>query len=114
MTKLMKIFVFAAFFACGISTISFAQITKADVKNMFTMQKTTTSAIKEVYANNDKVFYTDGTSRYRSTVYKKNKLIITESGLVLYKQGTGVQFYPYSAMKSLYVGTTTVTMDLLE
>ena len=95
----------------GFSSLSFSQIRKSDMESMLTQQGTTMSAITKVYVHNIKQFYNDGSSKYIYEEYESLKFSFNESGFLI--QGKSVQLFPYSSIRHIGIGETSITLHLL-
>lgn len=99
---------------------SFAQVTKLDFET--SMTKAGVTKFDNVYLNNSKTFYTDGTNRYTYATYggDKTKVELTATSIFLYYYTdntkatvSGITVIPFSSIKS-YVMSKELTIDLKE
>ena len=112
MKKFILIFVLAVF--AGLS--SFSQVTKADLTKAMADLNITEASFESFGFNNLHSFYTDGTNKKISSVYKKvngvwtNKVSFGENGVVLESAKDGVEssrmFFPYANISYFEMTTT--------
>jgi hypothetical protein len=115
-----KSFFLTAFVTAAICINSFAQVTKLDFET--SMTKAGVTKFDNVYLQNQKTFYTDGTSKYTYNTYTgdKTKVELTATSIFIYyytdnKKATvsGITVIPFSSVKS-YVMSKELTIDLKE
>jgi hypothetical protein len=111
MKNLLRKFVLTVCIVFGFAAISHSQITKSDVESMLVQQGITMAAVKNVYVYNVKSFYQDGSSKYVYEDYENLKVSISSTGILI--QGTAVQLFPFSSMRHLTVGKTSMTIHLM-
>ena len=99
---------------------SFAQVTKLDFET--SMTKAGVTKFDNVYLQNQKTFYTDGTCKYTYNTYTGDKtkveLTLTSIFLYYYSDNTkatvsGITVIPFSSVKS-FVMSKDLTIDLKE
>lgn len=109
------ILILTFFMACH----SFAQMTKADYETA--INAIPGDAIEEININNQRTFYTDGSSKITSGRYDYEKTTITASetslSLYYYKDASktelkSVSVFPYAAIENFSVATTFINIKL--
>ncbi|MBN2779276.1 MAG: hypothetical protein JXR36_16720 [Bacteroidales bacterium] len=112
----MKKFILIFVFAIIASFTSFSQVTKADLTKAMAELNITEASFESLGFNNLHSFYTDGTNKKISNVYKKvngewtNKVYFADNGVVLESAKNGVetsrQFFPYTNISYFEMTTT--------
>lgn len=115
-----KSFILTAFVTLAICINSFAQVTKLDFET--SMTKAGVTKFDNVYLQNQKTFYTDGTSKYTYNTYTgdKTKVELTATSIFIYYYTdntkatvSGITVIPFYSVKS-YVMSKDLTIDLKE
>ena len=103
MKKIIKNLTLITFLAFSISSISIAQVTKSDIEEILVLQETMLNSIEEIQIENAKSLSSDGSIEYRTFKYKKLKLSLSESSLIIKIDSVGVLLIPYSSIHNLYL-----------
>ena len=115
-----KLFFFTAALFLTLCMNGFAQVTKLDFETSVT--KAGVTKYNNIYVNNSKTFYTDGTNRYTYATYAgdKTKIELTATSIFLYYYTDNtkatvstITIIPFTSIKS-YVMSKELTIDLKE